>query len=404
MRILLLTSSNSVGGAAIACGRLMKALQSQNIDVCLLSGESLGNKTSKRFRFVWERISIFIRNGLSRKNLFKVSIANTGYDVTALDCFQDADIIHLHWIQHGFISMNILDKILHCGKPVVWTLHDMWPFTGICHYAFSCRNYCSGCGSCIYLKSNCRRDVSAKIFDRKLSEYSGADLHFVSVSNWLARKAAESPLLTGSQLSVIPNTISLQEFRLIEKTQAQLSLNLSESKQYIVFGASYIDNYQKGFDLLVSALDLLSAKADNICLLLFGSVKDISLLDKIPVDYIYYGAIDDNEKLSLIYSAANVTVSSSYYETFGQTLIESLACGCIPVSFGNSGQTDIIRHKENGYLAEYLSCESLAAGISWALEQKPDKTKLREDVLSRFGYEVVAKQYIDIYNKCLNKK
>ena len=108
--------------------------------------------------------------------------------------------------------------------------------------------------------------------------------------------------------------------------------------------------------------------------------------------------------MSLIYSASNVVVSSSLYETFGQTLIEAQACGAIPVAFGGSGQEDIIAHKVNGYLAERLSAESLADGIYWALTADLERSVLRNNVLSHYTESIVALKYTEVYNEAIAQK
>ena len=129
------------------------------------------------------------------------------------------------------------------------------------------------------------------------------------------------------------------------------------------------------------------------------------MLQDVPVPYIYNGYVEGDDTLSMMYSAANCVVSSSLYETFGQTLIEALACGCLPVTFDNSGQTDIVRHKENGYLARWKDSVSLAEGIVWAAtENGIDRESLRKEVIDTYSERVVAQQYIDIYKELKNGK
>lgn len=147
---------------------------------------------------------------------------------------------------------------------------------------------------------------------------------------------------------------------------------------------------------------------EKLHLALFGKIKyPEKLLNSIPVSYTYLGRIGDTNKLSQLYSAADVTVSASFYETFGQTLIEAQACGCIPVSFGNSGQADIIRHKENGFLADYLSADSLAEGIRWGISEARtaiSKENMRSEVFRKYSGEVVAKQYLNLYQNLIRRK
>ena len=181
-------------------------------------------------------------------------------------------------------------------------------------------------------------------------------------------------------------------------------------KYLIIFNAARIDNPIKGFDILLKAIGVLIDKkyfrAEELHLVLVGKIKyPHQVLPSIPVDFTEMGWCT-SETLSQLYSAADVTVSASYYETFGQTLIEAQACGCLPVSFGNSGQTDIIQHKENGYIAEYLSPESLAEGIHWSVfegRKKLSRESLRRSVIKRFSPEVVARQYVELYARAIEK-
>ena len=160
MRVLLINTSERVGGAAIAASRLMEALKNNGIKAKLLvrdkqsdqiSVVSLKHNWLMVWKFVWERIIIWKANRFKKNNLFAVDIANTGTDITSMPEFQQADVIHLHWINQGMLSLKNIDKILASGKPVVWTMHDMWPCTGICHHARECHNYEQECHHCPFI-------------------------------------------------------------------------------------------------------------------------------------------------------------------------------------------------------------------------------------------------------------
>ena len=224
----------------------------------------------------------------------------------------------------------------------------------------------------------------------------------MAVSEWLAGKARLSALVGHYPIHVIPNVLSLQQFTRIDRIDARTAVGVSE-RYVLVFGAARIDDPIKGFSYLAEALRLLVTtggfRAANVRLLLFGQVRDASILESLPVPYTHLGYVDDVYRLSQVYSAANATVSSSLYETFGQTLIEAMACGSIPVSFGGSGQADIISHLKNGYLAERLSAQSLADGLAWALRCPLPPQDLRRCVLRRYSESVVARQYISLYDK-----
>ncbi len=401
MKVLIVNTSEEGGGAAVAATRLREALTNNGVKAFMLVRD---HGLASRWHFLWERVVIWLSNLLSRRHLFQVSIANAGTDITKTQEFQNADIVHLHWVNQGFLSLKDIQKILRSGKPVVWTMHDMWPMTAICHHAYECERYQEACGQCHFLRRPGADDLSASVFRKKQKVLADADrLVFVAVSHWLAGRAQKSALVGSFPIKVIPNVLPLQQFTIVNRLDAQTALD-AEAPHVIAFGAARIDDPIKGFSYLVEALRILTGeggpyRADDFRLLLFGQVRDGAVLDTIPVPYVHLGFVDDAYRLSQIYSAAHVTVSSSLYETFGQTLIEAMACGSVPVSFDGAGQTDIIQHQQNGYLARRLSAQSLAEGISWALQCGLSAQELRRSVIRRYSEQVVARQYINLYEK-----
>ena len=422
MKILLVNTSSATGGAAVATRRLMNALEKSGAEVKMLVRDKDDEEDDKvialsplwklKWNFLWERFVIWVHNKLSRKNLFAVDIANIGTDITSLPIFHEADIIHLHWVNQGFLSLKNINEILTSGKPVVWTLHDMWPCTAICHHAHQCNGFVQDCSQCAHLQFPKWENLPHRVFLQKKQIYSKGDLHLVSVSNWLHQQVKRSALTCSLPSSVIPNTLSLQQFKLGDKVEARRQLKLPADKFIIIFGAARIDDPIKGFPLLLKAIGLLISsgryKKDDLHLAFFGKIKyPTQVLPLIPVDYTDLGWIDNAEKLSVAYASADVVVCASRYETFGQTLIEAQACGCIPVSFGNSGQADIITHLKNGYLAEAYSIDDLANGIHWALTEGKmciSAKDMREEVVQRYSSEVVAEQYITLYENILKQK
>lgn len=415
MRVLLINTSERIGGAAIAARRLMESLHAAGTDAQMLVLHkesdsnrviSVGRNWQQKCTFLWERLVIWGNNLFCRKNLFTVSIANTGFNITKLPSFQEADIIHLHWINQGMLSINNIREILQSGKPVVWTMHDMWECTAICHHSYTCELFKSECKNCRFLRFPGKNDLAHRVFKKKQKLFRDARINIVTVSTWLAEQVRQSTLLKEKPISIIPNTLSPSDFLMTEKKEARKELSLPD-KRLIVFGAARIDDSIKGFDHLLQAIQLLIDRKtfhkEELHLLLFGRIKQMErVLASIPVSYTYFGRVGSTMKLSQIYSAADVAASTSFYETFGQTLIEAQACGCIPVSFGNSGQADIIEHKKNGYLADYLSAESLAKGIQWGLTEGQStlsKEDMRNGVFRKYSEQIIAEQYLNLYQK-----
>ena len=413
MRVLIVNTSERTGGAAVAANRLTESLNNQGVKARMMVREKLsdlvyvasaGSKLSNMVRFCYERLVIWLNNMLSRRNLFTVSIANTGIDITKTREFHEADIIHLHWINQGMLSLRDIRKILESGKPVVWTMHDMWPMTGICHHAHQCRSFESECMCCPFLRFPGKHDLSNRVWRRKKQVLDGADIQFVAVSEWLATKARQSAILTDHPVVVIPNLLKLTKFELLDRQQCRRNLGIRQ-RFVVAFGAARIDDPIKGFSYFANALREVTERnaigSDDLHVILFGGIRNSKQLEQLPVSYTYMGYVKSEAELSEIYSASNAVVSSSLYETFGQTLIEAQACGCVPVSFAGSGQADIIRHCDNGYLAEYLSTNSLANGIIWALTSPHDRLALRYDVAKRYSDRAVAAKYVALYESLL---
>ncbi len=416
MRVLIVNTSDSAGGASVAARRLTEALINNGVKARMMVADKqtgavyvsrYGQHWRYRLGFLWERVVIWIANGLSRKNLFTVSTACAGVDITQTNEYREADVIHLHWINQGMLSLGGIRKIISGGKPVVWTMHDMWPATSVCHYSHGCEKFHGECSCCPFLRFPGKNDLAAVIHRRKKRVMSAGKVHFVAVSRWLADMARSASLMRGHDVTVIPNVLSLSHFRMSDRLDSRSMLSI-RARHVVIFGAARIDIPIKGFGYLKSALAYMTTRMgyspDDLHLILFGSVRSSEALDGIPVPYTHMGHVTDEETLSQLYSASDVLVSSSLYETFGQTIIEAMACGCTPVSFDNSGQTDIIRHKQNGYLARHMSVEDLAAGIDWALRTSLPRRDLRKDVMCRYSESTVAGKYIQLYNSISGTK
>lgn len=419
MKILMVNTSELTGGAAIAAKRLMTALNKNGVKARMLVRDKQSNDPNvlplsksiwHKVRFVGERALIFLANGCTKKHLFDIDTAWCGVDITQLPEFQEADIINLHWTQQGLLSLSDIGCILNSGKPIVWTMHDLWPITGICHHPHTCDRYTTGCHHCPLLTVKGKHDLAYKAFNckQRIIERLAPEQRpsMVAVSTWLKQCAKQSAITHDCPITVIPNTIDTSAFPLKDKNNARKLLSI-HTKWVIAFGAHRVDDPIKGLAILTDALRILTSvpdiTADNVTLLIFGNIKDKHQLDRLNVKYLYMGYVSDSARLSTLYAAADCVVNASSYETFGQTLIEAMACGCPAVSFGNSGQADIIHHKENGYLVMDRTAKGLAEGLRWTLTTSHDRKEIRADVQCRFSADHVAKQYIKLFEShCKN--
>jgi glycosyltransferase involved in cell wall biosynthesis len=315
------------------------------------------------------------------------------------------DIVHLHWIGHGFMSIEDLQKI-RC--PIVWTLRDMWAFTGGCHYTNGCDQYRGMCGQCPQLRSHDQDDLSRATWLRKDGAWRDLDLWVVPISEWLADCARRSALLRPFPIQVIPNGISTQRFRPMDKAAARAALGLPADARIVAYGAMEATrDPRKGFPQLLSALRGIAAsgQGDGLTVLVFGGLRAADTPD-LGLDTRYLGYIQEDEKLAAIYSCADVAVMPSLQEAFGKTVVEAMACGTPVVAFDEGGPRDIIDHQVDGYLARMSDSEDLAAGILWCLDAVDTGNEIRRraraKVVERFDISTIADRYLALYERILS--
>lgn len=420
MKIVILNTSEQTGGAAIAANRLMNALRKNAIDATMLVRDkqtdspyvaSINNtwylSVVNKFRFIYERLIIFISNRFSKKNLFSVSIANTGNNLSEHPLVKEADIIHLHWINQGFLSLENIEQLTKLNKPIVWTMHDMWPFTGICHHARECNNFQFTCKNCFYLKKPTEFDLSCKVFMRK-KIVSHNNIHYVACSHWLQEQGKLAFLFSGKQIFSIPNPIDVTVFLPgRSKSATRKKMSIPTDKKLILFGAAKVSNERKGLNYMIDACSYLKKHVglkDEIELVLFGK-SDIALDTLFPFKIHYLSYLTRQEDIVDLYNAVDVFVIPSLEENLPNTIMESMACGTPCVGFDIGGIPEMIDHKENGYVAEYKNSRDLAAGICYILENaNVDTLKVNcvEKVRRCYSEEIVANQYVQLYNSLLN--
>lgn len=315
----------------------------------------------------------------------------------------DYDVLHLHWINQRFIPLEDLPK----DKPIVWTLHDSWPFCGICHYFFDCDEYQKQCGDCPFLHSGKQNDLSYKAWKRKVELYKDLDLHIISPSRWLADCAKRSSLFGRFPVEVIPNCLDVETYRPLD--ESEISPRWREyqerrpKKPFVLYGAvNAATDKIKGFANLLSALKILEQKghADDFELIVFGATEsELSMEVNIPIHCVGY--IANAKDLVSLYNLSSVMVVPSHTENLSCAIMESLSCGTPVVAFDIGGNSDMVEHKVNGYLAKKTDDTDLADGILWSLENNADNRlgkAGREKVLRYYTFDVVCGSYKELYN------
>lgn len=420
MKITILSTFDTYGGASIAASRLNKALNDNGLESKMLVQDQKGKATNVETiapnwflkkvalaRFAFDRYQ-FAFYEKSKAVRFIFSQAKIGIDISQHSLIQKTDIIHLHWINFGFLSLNSIKKLIETQKPIVWTLHDMWVFTGGCHYSRDCTHYQQNCGNCTeFLKNSSPTDLSNQVWKAKQEIFQNANIIIVACSNWLAEQAKTSTLLEGKKIVSIPNPIDTSLFKPTEKSIAQQHFQLDTNKRYILFAAAKISDVRKGFVYFKEALAILKKEysVDNkeVELIIFGQAN-ANDFENLPFNVNVLGKLSDLSEIALAYSSASVFVVSSLEDNLPNTIMESLACGTPVVGFETGGIPEMIEHQKNGYLATFKSAEELAKGIFWTLFQADYQLlcqNARQKTLNNYAEEIVAKQYQALYESLL---
>jgi glycosyltransferase involved in cell wall biosynthesis len=410
MKVLILNESDIDGGAARAAYRLHQGLQQTAVQSqMLVRAKFSGDRTVVAPKAVLTKLGPPM-DGLPLRFYPARSAAmfsTQWFPDRALASVQsfDPDVINLHWICNGYLNIQTLPTF---NKPLVWTVHDMWPFTGGCHYTGDCRRYTKSCGACPQLKSNCAQDLSRWVWQRKAKAWRSLNLTMVSPSRWMAEQIQASALFRGARVDVIPNGIDLQRYRPRDKAVVRDVLNLPVNSRLILFGAGGgTGDPRKGFSLLEAAVQRLARMewSDRIHLVVFGSARPENAPELgFPVHYM--GKLHDDLSLALLYGAADVFVAPSVQENLSNTVLEAIACGTPCVAFDIGGMPDLIEHQQTGYLAKPYEVEDLAQGIVWVLEDGERhqvlQKRAREKAEQEFSERLQAQRYGALFSRLVD--
>ena len=433
MKVLLVNTNETSGGAARAAMRIMQGVQLHGVVTQMLVKEKHTPDTAvlplqqflpnnklyrivdwavqklknKYYHWLWRPYS------KTKENVFMSDSRGTrlGGALQKLDY----DVLHLHWINQRFIKLQDLPK----DKPIVWTLHDSWPFCGVCHYFLDCQKYQTHCGDCPMLHSGKEKDLAYRIFEEKLRAYNDLNLHIVTPSGWLGECAKQSALFGCFPVTVIPNCLETDVYRpLIDaEKDARLECAIQENpainvvkraveekaaKPLILYGAmNAATDRIKGFASLLSALQMLDKQGLEANLIVFGANKSDLPMQFEHINVHFVGYISDTDILVTLYNLADVMVVPSLTEVFGQTASEALSCATPVVCFQTTGIQEVVDHKICGYVAKLHDSTDLAHGIQWCLENNRDgslSNAARQKVLKNYTIGRVGQLYANMYN------
>jgi glycosyltransferase involved in cell wall biosynthesis len=402
IKILHLSAADEYSGAGKAALLTHNSLLENKIESRILF---LKSNLKGKFIYSFHRTNLFSRilrlftSFLDRVYLFKYrrrrsdlfSPGKHGLSLKNNELLVWADVIHIHWANHGFVSLS---EISHWNKPVIWTMRDMWAFTGGCHYTIDCNNYLNSCGKCPLLGSDNSFDLSYKMLNIKKEALNNSKILWVTISNWMKEKAELSSIFENKDINVIYSGVSARKFVLGDRAKLRNKYNFHDNKQYILIGAANLTELYKGYQFVIEAINKLPLEIEIIT---FGSktIKDGDIKHRVH----HFGIVAENI-LQELFSIANLFLGPSIAEAFGKTFLEAQLCGCPVVCFSNTGPSEIIQHRITGYISKFKDNEDLLNGILFCLNNRFDSSLIRMKSLEKFEIQQIVKQYINLYEKC----
>jgi len=422
MRVVHLITYSDFGGAGLACTRISEAINRLETDSSQVFDK---NSSENNFHFFREKpfpekitkamFAFDVLNGqvsgLKKKYRFSFSPSRFGREIDKWELIRKSDILHLHWTNQGFLSLDGLKKLAELGKPIVWTLHDMWAFTGGCHYSGDCQHYMQECGECFMCNKPSSNDISRMGYEKKRKVYEILRPNLVSPSTWMDELSHSSSLLGKFPHRVIPNPIDTEIFKPGDRLDRRKKLGWMETDFIIVMNAFKISNERKGFRYLLEALRLIKEQnliqAKDIHLVIIGEAEPKDFID-IPFKFSIMGYLKDSARIIEINQASDVYATPSLEDNLPNTIMEALACGLPTVAFRVGGIPDLVEHEKTGYLAEPQSAKSFSEGLVCVYNslKKSDSLNIasRNKAKDKFSYDIIGKQYLNLYTDLLINK
>ena len=391
MKVLLVSTSDLAGGGAIAAYRLMEALNKNGVKAKMLVRDKQSSSVTVAqvgtiIPKVMERLHIM---SYLKGKLWEADTADFGIDITRTEEYKEADIIHLHWVNQGMISLSCLKRMMKDGKKIVWTLHDEWPYLGICHYRGECQE--TECRKCPLLPGN----IAHKRYLKKQELYKKGNITFVGCSQWITERAQQA--LPETKVVHINNCIPHNIFRHIDQQEARKKLGLPLDKKIILFCSQNLNDERKGFAYLQQALNQLTIH--NSQFIIKDSPSPLGDTEGgLSTVCIGKGGryISSPEEMATMYAAADVFVIPSLQDNLPNTIAEAMSCGTPCVGFNVGGIPEMIDHQQNGYVAKYKDVTDLAEGICYVLSHDMREAALHK-ASSAYGETHVAQNYINVY-------
>lgn len=408
MNILHVNNSDISGGAAIAGYRLHQGLLGQGVDSRILVGSSVMTGSDRIAAIptkhsLIEKLLFHFTWNLGLNNLNCISTFN----IPKHTFYIEADVLNFHNL-HLFYFNYLAIPLLTESKPAIFTLHDMWSFTGHCAYSYDCERWKTGCGKCPYLNTYPDVKMDNTRLEWKLKDwvYSHSHLNIVTPSTWLTEQAKQS-MLNRFPIHHIPYGIDTEAYQPLDPEQSRERLGIPIGKKVLMFGAVSLDDTRKGGDLLLLALSSLPAslKAETMLLTIGNGGEAIAKTAGIAT--LNLGYVSSDQLKSIAYSAADVFIVPTRADNLPLVLQESMACGTPMVSFKVGGVSDLVRPGITGYLAKPEDANDFCKGIVQLLEDQNLRAYMgqqcRAIALEEYSVELQAKRYIELYCRVLHE-
>jgi glycosyltransferase involved in cell wall biosynthesis len=314
-----------------------------------------------------------------------------------------SDVVHVHWIAN-FLDYETVLRTLTTAGPVLWTLHDMNPFTGGCHLDLGCGKFRQKCGACPQLASNNADDLSARTWRHRKELYdriSVERLHLAVVSRWMAQQVEQSTLLSRFPVTAVPLGVDVEEFEPRDRSAARNVLGIPANARVLLFAADSIERKIKGFRVLSEALARITS-IPGLFLLWLGRG---ATFEELRLPHRGLGYVSNDRLLSMVYSAADVFVMPSMQEAFGQAALEAMACGTPVVASDVGGIPELVRHNVTGLLVPAGDARALSEGIRFLLDNPEERARMSESgrrvAVSEYSLERQSRQYLAVYEAML---
>jgi glycosyltransferase involved in cell wall biosynthesis len=337
----------------------------------------------------------FLRKRSKRLEIF--SYPTSTLDITTDENYKTADIINLHWVAQ---FLDYPTFFIKNDKPIVWTLHDMNPFTGGEHY----NEWYGDIGPDGKPTKRVLTDLEKTEFQKvlKLKERvfeRVENLHIVSLSSWMTQEIKKSKLFRKFPVTEIPNGIDESIFNIRDRHYSRALLGIQEEKKVVLFVADSITNNRKGFIYLRKAIEQI----DHNDVILCTVGKKSSDIEQ-NQNLLELGSVSDERLMSAVYSAADVFVIPSLMDNLPNTVLESLMCGTPVIGFPIGGIPDMVQNGVNGYLTDEISVLSLKKTIDKFLANPDafDRHQIRNIAVQKYALEVQAKAYKELFQNILN--